>query len=68
MLPGIVVGLLGSLLVRGLLSSVLFGVEPLDPVSFLVAPALLAGIPLLAGYLPSIPLLRCRNDGIMSLI
>ena len=42
-----------SLMTR-LMQSVLFGVEPLDPVSFAVAPVVLMGIAIVACLLPAL--------------
>ena len=50
---GIVCGLAASLLVTRALRSLLFGVTPLDAVSFATAPAILAAVALLACYLPA---------------
>jgi putative ABC transport system permease protein len=40
------------LIIAGLLRSFLFGVKPTDPVTFTVVALLLAGIALLACYIP----------------
>jgi ABC-type lipoprotein release transport system permease subunit len=50
---GIAAGLLGAFALSRLLSSLLFGVSPTDPVVFTAVPALLAGIALLAAFLPA---------------
>jgi putative ABC transport system permease protein len=50
---GIALGLLASVLVARLLERLLFGVAPLDPASFLAAPALLLAAGLLAAWLPA---------------
>jgi putative ABC transport system permease protein len=50
---GIVCGVAASLLVTRALRSLLFGVTPLDAVSFATAPAILAAVALLACYLPA---------------
>jgi putative ABC transport system permease protein len=47
------VGLGGAAALSRLMSSLLFGVGPLDPVTYLVVSAGLATIALLAGYLPA---------------
>jgi putative ABC transport system permease protein len=52
-LAGLVIGLSLSLLMAGLLRSFLFGVKPTDPVSFAGAALLLAGVALLACYVPA---------------
>jgi putative ABC transport system permease protein len=53
-LIGLVVGVVGSLLVTRLLSSQLYGVSTTDPRTFVVAPLFLAGVALLACYLPAL--------------
>jgi putative ABC transport system permease protein len=50
---GLVLGLLLSLGVGRIVSSILFQVSPLDPFAFTVAPALLALAALLATWLPA---------------
>ena len=50
---GLVLGLAGSMVAGRLLSDLLFGVSPLDPVSFSLVPLLLAAVALLACYLPA---------------
>ena len=50
---GLALGLAGSLALTRPLSSLLFGVTPTDPISFLGASILLAGVALLACYLPA---------------
>jgi predicted permease len=50
---GIVVGLGGALAVTRLLGGLLVGVTAHDPISFLVTPALLAAIAVLAGSIPA---------------
>jgi putative ABC transport system permease protein len=50
---GIVIGLAGALLVTKFLRSMLFGVSPFDPMSFVGVSLLLAGIALLASYVPA---------------
>jgi predicted permease len=52
-LAGVVVGLVAAGLATRTLQSMLFGVTPLDPVSFIAAPALLAAVALFACYLPA---------------
>jgi len=46
-------GLAGALVATRLLRSQLFGVAPGDPLTFVVVPAVLAGVALLACYLPA---------------
>ena len=50
---GIVVGLACTLATSQLLRGLLFGVSPVDPVTFVVIGATLAGVALLASYLPA---------------
>jgi putative ABC transport system permease protein len=52
-LMGIGLGVVAALLATRALSSLLFGVRPVDPLSFTVAPLLLAGAALLATWLPA---------------
>jgi len=65
---GALVGLAASTLATRALRSMLFGVTPLDPVSFIAAPALLGAVALLACYLPARrathvdPLVALRDD------
>ncbi len=51
--PGGVVGLVVAALSGRVLGSVLYGVSPVDPVTFLVTPLLLIGAALVAVYLPA---------------
>jgi putative ABC transport system permease protein len=50
---GIAIGLVGALLVTKSLRSLLFGVSPFDPASFVGVSVLLAAIALLASYVPA---------------
>jgi putative ABC transport system permease protein len=50
---GLVVGLAGAFAVTRLLASLLFGVTSTDPLTFVVVAAILAGVALLASYLPA---------------
>ena len=52
-LAGLVFGLAGSLALTRLLSSLLFGISPRDPVTLLAVVAILAGVALLACYIPA---------------
>jgi predicted permease len=52
-LAGVTVGLVGSLVMAGLLSSLLFNVAPRDPVTFGPVSALLTLVALLASFLPA---------------
>jgi putative ABC transport system permease protein len=50
---GIVLGLLGALALTRLMSSLLFGVSPNDPVTFAAVSGVLAAVSFLAGWLPA---------------
>jgi putative ABC transport system permease protein len=52
-LLGLAVGLVVSLALTRVLAGMLFGVTPTDPVTFVVVSLLLAGVALLACYLPA---------------
>ncbi len=52
-LAGSLMGLAGALALTRLLRSLLFGVSPADPLTFAIIPALLAGVALLACWLPA---------------
>jgi putative ABC transport system permease protein len=51
---GMVCGVAAAFGLTRLLSSILFGVQPRDPLVFLVAPTVLAGVALIAVWLPAI--------------
>jgi putative ABC transport system permease protein len=50
---GIAIGTTSALAVTRLLSSELYGVSPLDPVTFLGAASVMAIVTLLASYIPA---------------
>ena len=52
-LSGVLTGLAGAVAVTRLMSSLLFGVSPTDPLTFLAVPALLALVALVACYVPA---------------
>jgi predicted permease len=52
-LAGIAVGVIGSFAVSRLIGALLFHTAPTDPLTFVLMIVLLAGIALLAGYLPA---------------
>jgi len=52
-LYGVAAGLLVAAAVTRYLQTLLFGIKPLDPVTFVVAPAVLVAVALLACYLPT---------------
>jgi putative ABC transport system permease protein len=64
-LIGIGIGTIGALLLTRLMSSLLFGVAPTDPLTFVAVIALLAAVSLLASYLPA--LRAARTDPIAAL-
>jgi ABC-type antimicrobial peptide transport system permease subunit len=55
---GEVGGLILAVALKRLIASQLYGVEALDPISFLAAPVLLAAAALLGSYIPSRRILR----------
>ena len=52
-LAAIAIGLAGAAALTRTLSTLLFGVGPLDPLTFVVAASVLGGVALLASYLPA---------------
>jgi ABC-type antimicrobial peptide transport system permease subunit len=50
---GIGVGLIASWALTGLMSSLLYGVEPTDPITFISVAIMLTAVALLASYLPA---------------
>jgi predicted permease len=52
-LAGVAVGLIGALLVTRLLSSELYGVSPLDPITYVGVAVVMAAVTLLACYIPT---------------
>jgi ABC-type antimicrobial peptide transport system permease subunit len=52
-LAGIVIGVLGAMALTRFLSSLLFGIAPRDPLTFLGVAVLLFGIALAACYVPA---------------
>jgi len=52
-LAGAAIGLLGALTLARLMSSLLYGVKPSDPLTFLVAFAALVSVALFASYIPA---------------
>jgi predicted permease len=65
---GIGVGIFASMLVANLISSLLFGTDSTDPITFVVMIVLLGGVAALAGYLPARrasrinPMVALRNN------
>ncbi len=52
-LTGLCVGIVGALALARLLSSMLYGIKPTDPSTFVVVPLLLIAVALLACYIPA---------------
>ena len=50
---GALAGLAGAFALSGMLKTLLFGVAPRDPATFIVAPAILVAVALLAAFLPA---------------
>jgi putative ABC transport system permease protein len=50
---GLALGLLGSALFARLITGLLYGVSPLDPLTFAAVSLLLAAVALLASYIPA---------------
>ena len=50
---GTCVGLVGSVLLVRLITNLLFGTAPLDPITFAAVPVLLAAVALVASYIPA---------------
>jgi putative ABC transport system permease protein len=52
-ISGAAAGISAALLLSGLMKGLLFGIAPRDPLSFVIAPAVLIGVALLAAYIPA---------------
>src|SRR5271157_118833 len=52
-LTGVVIGIIGALKLTRLLSGLLYGVKPTDPVTFAAVALILTGVALLASYIPA---------------
>jgi putative ABC transport system permease protein len=50
---GLAAGIAGGLALTGLLKGLLFGIEPRDPLTFIIMPCLLTAVALIAAYLPA---------------
>ena len=52
-IPGVLIGLLGGLVFTRMMRGLLFGVSPIDPLTFVAIPVLLVLVALLASYIPA---------------
>ena len=52
-LIGVGIGIAGALVLTRFLSSLLYGVEPADPVTFITVSLILTAVALLASYIPA---------------
>lgn len=52
-IPGVLIGLIGSLAFTRMMRGLLFGVSPIDPLTFVAIPLLLVLVALLASYIPA---------------
>jgi putative ABC transport system permease protein len=52
-LAGIAIGMAGALGLSNLLKSLLFGIGPQDPLTFILVPVLLVSVALIAAYVPA---------------
>lgn len=52
-LIGLLIGILGALAMTGLIANLVYGVRPIDPVSFLIGILLLSVVALAASYIPA---------------
>ena len=52
-LVGVAIGIVGALGLTQFMSSLLFGVKPTDPLTFLIVALILAGVAMLASYIPA---------------
>ena len=50
---GVAAGLAAAAMLTRYLQTLLFGITPLDPVTFVAAPAVLVGVAVVACYLPA---------------
>jgi putative ABC transport system permease protein len=50
---GILVGIIGALGLSRLMSNMLYGVKPTDPLTFIIVSTVLTGVALLASYVPA---------------
>jgi predicted permease len=52
-IPGVIIGLLGGLTFTRMMRGLLFGVSPIDPLTFVVIPVCLVLVAFLASYIPA---------------
>ena len=52
-IPGVIIGLLGGLAFTRMMRGLLFGVNPIDPLTFVAIPVCLIFVALLASYIPA---------------
>ncbi|HMD27207.1 MAG TPA: hypothetical protein VKH13_01445, partial [Steroidobacteraceae bacterium] len=52
-IPGVLICVLGSLAFTRMMRGLLFGVSPIDPLTFVAIPLLLVLVALLASYIPA---------------
>jgi len=52
-LIGVAIGVLGAFALTRFVSSLLYGVKPTDPLTFIAVPLILSGVALLASYFPA---------------
>jgi predicted permease len=52
-LVGVAIGIVGALVLTRFVSSLLYGVKPTDPLTFLIVSVALTGVALLASYIPA---------------
>ena len=50
---GLAIGMAASVALTRLMKSLLFGISPLDPLTYVVVPAVLVAATILASYLPA---------------
>ncbi|MCK5412637.1 MAG: hypothetical protein KAJ67_11105, partial [Gemmatimonadetes bacterium] len=50
---GVVIGVLGAALLTRLMTPVIYGVSPADPLTYVVVSTVLVGVALLASYVPA---------------
>ena len=51
--PGLVIGLIGAFLATRFIQGMLYGIAPVDPVTYIVTPGVIIGVALLASFWPA---------------